>query len=216
MAQVLEIDQDYEIVVQYGQAFRNKFIFQDFNSNFPQHQLIKCNNHRANRSDIDAVIDSDETDIRFISGMGHGLYYAFTGQNGDVIWDAATDDFGYLNDMILHFLSCQTGAILGREMVKDGVAAFWGYSVNFVFYHQNTPPNQLDKDSTAEVYFRMDAIIDRGILRGKGAQEIYDSVQRYVAQVYPQLNNAQRAVLLDNFVHLVCPATVWGDPKATI
>jgi hypothetical protein len=103
-------------------------------------------------------------------------------------------------------------------MVRQGVRAFWGYTVNFSFYRQSTPPQDLTTDSIAELFLRMDSIIDRGILSQKNAQEIYDSVTTYVATVYPQLKSKplHQAVLLDNYVHLVCPVTVWGDASATL
>jgi hypothetical protein len=102
-------------------------------------------------------------------------------------------------------------------MVEDGARAFWGYTVNFSFFHRNPPPSALETDKTAEIFFRMDAIVDRGILAGKTATEIYDSLTSYFATVYSKLHDpAHKAVLLDNFVHLVCPVTVWGEGGALL
>ncbi len=214
MADVLQIDQDYDIVTRYGQAFRDKLVFANFASDFPTHRLHACKNADATRSKIDAKLTSNS--VKFVTGMGHGLYTTFTGQHGAVIWDDS-DNFSYMKDMIVHLLSCQTGALLGRKMVSDGVAAFWGYTVNFTFYHRNPVPHALDSDPTAEMYLRMDAIIDRGILKNMDSQSIYDAVTRYVAKALPKMKNAaQRSVLLDDYVHLVCPATTWGDAQATL
>jgi hypothetical protein len=100
-------------------------------------------------------------------------------------------------------------------MVSAGARAFWGYTTNFVFYHRDPVPDDLVADDLAAAFLTMDVIIDRGILVGKTAPEIYQSVTNYVANVLPQLKTtAQRAVFLDNFAHLVCPATTWGDPTA--
>ncbi len=213
MADVLGVDQNYDLVTQYGFAFRHKFIFQKFSTDFPSHTLYQSNNAKAVRSVIDGIITKNS--IRYITAMGHGMYAAFTGQNGAIVWDAA-EDLSYLKGTIVHLLSCQTGASLGRKMVADGVSAFWGYTVNFAFRHEGQPPTELSDDTTAAIYLRMDAIIDRGILAGKKSQPIYDSVQSYVARVIPQLTPADRATLLDNYVHLVCPSTTWGSPSVTL
>jgi hypothetical protein len=100
-------------------------------------------------------------------------------------------------------------------MVKHGVSAFWGYTVKFMFYHQNPPPAPLHQDKLAEAFLRMDIIVDLGILAGKSAGDIYDAVTAYVAQMLPKLSRTSRALLLDNYVHLVCPATTW-DSAATV
>jgi len=102
-------------------------------------------------------------------------------------------------------------------MVESGAVAFWGYTTNFVFFHRNPEPADLATDDLAEIFFRMDAIIDRGVLSGASSDEIHESITDYVAAVLPQLTDSMhRAQLLDNYVHLVCPSTTWGDPAARL
>ena len=215
MSDVLAIDANWDVVTRYGRAFREKFIFDNFNAEWPGHQLHELLGPQAILSNVTA--DLQQNNVKYLSGMGHGLYDAFTGFKNKQIWHS-DDDLSQLSGTIVHLLSCQTGAVLGRSMVKQGTLAFWGYTVNFVFYRKDPPPPNPATDSLAEVFLKMDSIVDRGILSHKNAVDIYDSVTAYVAAVLPQLKSKplQQAVLLDNYVHLVCPVTIWGDPNVTL
>lgn len=215
MPEVLAIDANWDTVTQYGRAFREHFIFNNFGTEWPAYKIHHIVGKDAIQPGVDTFIHSNE--INYLTGMGHGLYDIFTGYQNSPIWDA-DQDLTHLKGLIIHLLSCQTGALLGRSMVKQGILAFWGYTVNFGFYRKSTPPPKLTDDGSAEIFLKMDCIIDRGILSNKNANEIYDSITDYVAQVYPKLKNKPlyQALLLDNYVHLVCPATTWGDANATL
>jgi hypothetical protein len=65
----------------------------------------------------------------------------------------------------------------------------------------------------------MDALIDRGVIGGRSADEIYNAVTRHFWDVYAQLidrGDPMAAELLDDYVHLVCPVLSWGDPAAVL
>jgi hypothetical protein len=215
---VLGIDPAWDIVTRYGHEFRSQFVFINFSTDWPQHTLQRLIGEHAAQPYVDAHLTnhhSNNRPIRYITGMGHGVYNTFAGYENRPIW-SASQQLAQLRGTLVHLLSCQTGALLGRSMVQQGVEAFWGYTVNFSFYHTNPPPAHLEQDTIAERFLRMDCIIDRGILSGRTADQIYDSITRYCAEVYPQLPQHQRAVLLDNYLHLVCPATTWGSIGSTI
>jgi hypothetical protein len=215
MSDVLIIDADWDLATRYGRAFREKFLFNDFHTEWPSYTIHHLVGPDAVQFKVNAFID--ENNVKYLSGMGHGTYDSFTGFQNESIWHS-DDDLSRLAGTIVHLLSCQTGAVLGKTMIKDGALAFWGYTVNFSFYRTMPPPSDLANDSVAEIYLKMDSIIDRGILGRKDANAIYDSVTAYVATVLPQLKSKQfdQAVLLDNYVHLVCPATVWGSATAIL
>jgi hypothetical protein len=215
MSDVLIVDAAWDRVTHYGRAFREKFVLRDFKKEWPAYSIHELVGPDAIRSKVNAFVNQNR--VRYISGMGHGLYDSFTGFHNQPIWNS-NDSLSHLAGTIVHLLSCQTGAVLGRSMIKDGVVAFWGYTVNFAFYRNRTSPTDLTTDSLAEIYFKMDCIIDRGILSQKPADAIYDSVTAYVAAVLPQLKSKklEQALLLDNYVHLVCPATIWGQVNATL
>lgn len=218
MAEVVAIEQSTDAVTRYIQTYRNQFVYshQTFVGTSPQHTLIKCFDTKATPTNIHQAVQG--ANVRFITGTGHGRYDLFTGQDGIIVWDALTVSGHHVRGKIMHLLSCQTGAILGLNCVQKGALAFWGYSVNFSVPLSPRSSVQNPNDVT-NLFLRMDAIIDRGILDGRNAQDIYESVLRYFSTIYPQLlarRSPWAALFLDNFVHLVCPALTWGDPKATL
>jgi len=216
MGTVLRVDHGSDLINQYAQTFREKFVFRDFYRNFPNHRIISVLNGSATKYNINVALNIHRVD--FISASGHGDYDAFTGHDGKPIWHA-TEPMGPFKNKIVHLLACDAGAMLGRSIVEGGGLAFWGYTVNFTFRHFRNPPS-LDGDTLAEVFLKMDAIIDRGVLVGKNSREIFSSVSNYVAYMLQQSTSftdpIDRGLLLSNFVHLACPSMWWGDKAAVI
>jgi len=214
---VVAIEQSTDELTTYIQAYRNRFVYSHptFMGSSPKHVLVRCFDGNATPSTIYQAVQ--QAQVRFITGTGHGSYDLFTGQSGVVVWDALKVSDRHVRGKIMHLLSCQTGAILGLNCVQKGALAFWGYSVDFsvpILRHSSVEDNNV-----TNAFLRMDAIIDRGILDGREAQDIYDSVVRHFSNVYTQLaaqGSPWTGLFLDNFVHLVCPALTWGDPKATL
>jgi hypothetical protein len=213
MISVLCIDADWDVVTKYGRAFRDKFVFTNSDKDFLDLDIKHLRGSNAIQPGVDKYLKTNP--IQYISGMGHGLYDTFTGFHDKPIW-SASQDLSLLKGVIVHLLSCQTGASLGREMVAQGALAFWGYTVSFSFFRQDPPPSDMDTDNVAAPFLKMDCLIDRGILGRKTASQIYNAIEEYVADLYPQLEFHQQAILLDNYLHLVCPVTVWGDPNAML
>jgi len=208
----MRVDHDGDLTNQYVQAFRNKHVFDNFGSQYPQHLIEVAVNADAVSQSVNAMLQQNSID--YVSAAGHGTYDTFIGRDGSPIWDYS-QNLGLFSGKIVHLLACQTGALLGREIIQQGAKAFWGYTVNFVFKH-SAQPTSLDKDNVAEVFIKMDIIIDRGVLAGKNAADIYDSIERYMAKVLLSLPALDRGLLLSNFVHLACPAIDWGDRAAVL
>ena len=209
MPDILFVDADFDEVTRYCCIFRTAFVI----SQVPAHYRDHLYQHDATQPNVDHHIASNN--YKYLSGAGHGLYRMFRGHNNCEIWKAS-DDLSHLKGLIVHLLSCQTGASLGRSMVKQGVRAFWGYEEDFVFVKLKQPPIDLLQDQSAGFVLRMDCLIDEGILTGKDANEIYDMVDDYVANLISQAKPHVRSALVSNYQNLVCPITTWGDPKATI
>ena len=212
MGGVLRIDHSVDIVNRYAQIFRVKLLFQDFQNTYAQHITYETINADANQNQVDNTLTNNM--VQYISGSGHDKYEMFLGSDGNPIWHEG-QDFDLLKGKVIHLLSCQTGAVLGRAMVVHGATAFWGYNVSFAFVHQ-APPTTLENDKLAEAFLRMDIIIDRGILAGKNGEEIYRSITQYVANIAPRLRAIHRGLLLSNYIHLACPVITWGDRAAAI
>jgi hypothetical protein len=213
MAGILRIDHNDDMVNSYAQAFRQKLIFDDFASNYPHHGLFVASNDHATKNYVDTLLNANS--ISYITGSGHGQYEAFFGKDGIPIWHSE-QSLDSLKGKIIHLLSCDTGAVLGRAIIETGGNAFWGYTVNFEIVHEEAPPFLFD-DKAAAIFFQFDAIIDRGILAGRSSDDIYASLEKYMGTVLPQLSKAPliQSLLIANFVHLACPVINWGDRAAT-
>src|SRR6185436_17044765 len=96
---------------------------------------------------------------------GHGFFDRFKGFNNEIIWETGAN-VPSLKGAIVHLLSCEAGARLGRQIVANGAAAYWGYTENFTFFKKRPSPADLKTDTSAEWFLKMDCLIDVGILTG--------------------------------------------------
>lgn len=213
MAEILFLDANWDEITKYCCAFRTAIVVTPLGEH-NTHAYTHLTGPQMVQPDVDSIVKSHN--YSFISGAGHGLYSIFKGHDGREIW-RANGDLSHLRGRIVHLLSCQTGASLGRAMITQGAKAFWGYTERFLFLHKKNPPADRETDSIAEDALRMDCLIDTEILDGRPAHVVYETVTNYVAELCERgLPKYRRDVVLSNYRHLVCPMTVWGDPSATI
>lgn len=218
---VIGIEQNYDIVLQYCQAFREEYVYshRKFLGNPSAHTLIRCFDIDARPRSITSAILMPE--VRFITGSGHGSYNKFTGQHGVTIWNTSSRLPRHVDGKIIHLLSCRVGGLLGLHLVQRGAAAFWGYTIDFKFYHQQPSAIPMHSDIYAKPFFQLDAVIDIGILNGYDSTKILDHMEAEFLKAYRLLiadprGSASASALLDNFIHLVSPGRIWGDPAATL
>ena len=76
-------------------------------------------------------LSAPQSDI--IIGVGHGDVDVFTGQNEAVILKAGQYSPREVRGKVIKLLSCQTGVILGPNLVANGCAAFMGYTDDYVW-----------------------------------------------------------------------------------
>jgi len=68
-----------------------------------------------------------------IIGAGHGDVDTFTGQNEAILLEVGNYDPREVKGKVIKLLSCQTGVELGPDLVKNGCAAFMGYTDDYVW-----------------------------------------------------------------------------------
>ena len=215
MAYVLRIDHRADIGNQYAQAFRSKLVFANFSTNFPSHTVLDSVDRNAERNSIETILR--RYNVSLITASGHGEYGRVLGMNGRAIWEASPLSPINLNELsgkLVHLLCCDSGTYLAHMMVFAGVEGFWGYAGIFAFSRSLFA--HPDQDSDAEKFFEMDAIIDRGILSGKAARDIYADVSRYVLNTAPTLSNLDRGLFLGNFMLITCPVLTYGNSAAIL
>jgi hypothetical protein len=218
---VVGIDSGYDDHTMYAQAFRNSIVYSlpifDPNHSGYTYDLIRCLDQNATAVDVARALK--DPDVVFITGSGHGTFELFKGDNGTVIWDRKTLQSAQVRDRIVHLLACEAGGVLGSECIIQGAAAFWGYSDKFRYVPDPTQPTPVAADTRAAPFFKLDALIDEGILYGKTADTIYTDVQSAFWGMWAQLQNTRPHAsdagdLMNNFVHLVGP--IWGNTTATL
>lgn len=213
MPDIVLIDANWDVVTQYLYAFRRQLItpyLKRFNSSV--HWLV---GDQVVQPKVDDFISAHN--VAFLSGAGHGEFERFRGYENCLIWETGIN-VPHLPGAIVHLLSCEAGARLGREIVANGAAAYWGYTESFRFIKKSPSPADLETDTSAAWFLEMDCLIDVGILRGLKADEIYKSVSDYVSRANSSFGpfDLKRATLDHNYRHLVCPATYWGERSITL
>jgi hypothetical protein len=212
VALVLRIDHDGDSINEFIQELRDGCVFSRIPFDYRPHSVKLAINTSAKRQDVESILRSEK--IEFVSGAAHGQYDAFLGHDECPIFYAG-QDLSFLKGAIVHLLSCRSGAVLGRMIVAHGARAFWGYTTDFAYVGVEGAKYE-ENELIAELFLRMDFVIDRGILAGRSAGVIYQEVARYVIGALPSLSRFERMLMIDNFMHLVCPITTWGDDAAIL
>lgn len=109
-----------------------------------------------------------------IIGCGHGSEDAFTGQNEAVILEVGKYNPREVQGKVIKLLSCQTGMVLGPDLIKNGAEAFLGHVDDYVWVMDSdlasTPWS--DKMAATSLLPVIDGI--NALLNGKTAKEALD------------------------------------------
>jgi hypothetical protein len=171
--------------------------------------IERCQGKLARR--IYVASAARQPNVEYLTGVGHGSYDTFTGDYNNPIFTVGNYSPEECKDKIIHFLSCQTAAILGVDFVKHDCRAFFGYDIDFVFITKN-----------ADVFFECDSEIDRALAEGLTAEEVYDRVYTlYTNRAEESFEqgdlNTFKFLEVDRD-HLCAPSVDkrWGKPEAKL
>lgn len=106
----------------------------------------------------------------FISGIGHGSADRYTGDAGNAILKVGVYDAAEVSGKAIHFLSCQTAASLGPDIVGRGARCYAGYDENFTFVWDD-PSSPVDE---VLLFKKSDSTFDIAMANGCTAQLAYD------------------------------------------
>jgi hypothetical protein len=146
----------------------------------------------------------------YISGVGHGSYTYYKGNNDNHILEVGLYDAAEVNSKAIHLLSCQTARDLGPNTIANGAHCYAGYNENFrlVWDDGSTPAvNEF------ELFARSDSTFDIMMANGATAQAAFDATF--------QAFNAARALVPNT---LAASLLTWdrdhlqlhGNPDTTI
>lgn len=139
-----------------------------------------------------------------IIGMGHGDEDTFTGQNEAVILDAGKYDPREVSGKVVRLLSCQTGNLLGPDIIANGAACFIGHKDDYVWIVDADMASQpwsdpLAAKSLMPVINALNALLD-----GKTCGEAYQiELLGYEQNALVEEDELQKACLEFNYDNLV-------------
>jgi len=109
-----------------------------------------------------------------IIGVGHGSETIFSGHNEAVILEVGKYNSREVEGKVVKLLSCQTGALLGPDLVKNGAEAFLGYVDDYVWVMDSDLATRPWADTMAAA--SLIPVVDglNALLDGKTAKEAFD------------------------------------------
>jgi len=206
-ALVIAIDADFEPITKSACDYRQKNVYPYLESKGFTVQHLQGSMARRNYV-APAVRQSN---VQYISGLGHGSDGSFTGDFYDPIFSIGNYSPEESTGKIVHFLSCETARSLGPDFTLHGCRAYFGYDENFSF-----------QPDTADLFFDCDAEIDRAIADGLEAAAVIERVRavfdKHIAELRAQGSNYKAATLEFDRDHLRSPVDgkQWGDVSAKL
>lgn len=163
----------------------------------------------------DALIDAlNNPSVVYVTGVGHGAADAFPGPPSDPALSTTTYDPPLVSGKIIHLVSCNTAALLGKALAAPGgggAVAFFGYNGLFS-WPENVSSEVLD------IFFGCDAQIDFALAGGKTAGEAYHMAIRAYQSAHEKLladypgAGAQLAAMLAANLSYLCGPQVGAGP----
>jgi len=206
-AEILAIDANFEPITLSAYKYRVKNVYPYLESKGFKVQHKKGS--MARRSYVAPL--ARQPNVRYITGLGHGSYESFTGDQYDPIFTVGDYSSEEPAGKIVHLLSCETARTLGPDFTKHGCLAYFGYDENFSF-----------QPDIADLFFDCDAEIDRAVADGLSAADVMTRVRavfdKHIGELRAQGSNYKAATLEFDRDHLrsAVDGADWGDATATI
>lgn len=152
------------------------------------------------------------TDVTYLSGSGHGLDDEFQGSDNLPALKVGQYKKVEVTGRVVHLLSCRTALLLGRDLVKNGCIAFFGYDMPFSFYYE-----------FIDQFMSPNKLIDEMISQGHTAQSVHEAVVVEYERIINSLKTSGASVVViadmeTNLNHFCSPSkdAKWGNPMARI
>lgn len=207
---IIAIDSNWEPVTEAGYKYRQANVYPVFRNQ--GYEIVKAQGVNANRDYVKSRLMTIKN-LRYITGVGHGNYELYTGQDPHIIFKVGEEGYDKkeVDNRVVHLLSCRTARYLGPDFVKNGCLAFFGYDENFAFSW-----------GYEEIFFRCDSEIDFSFAKGFNAKQVYDKTRIIYTDAIDALNDEGNyyvaAILQDDLDILRCPSIdiKYGKENVTI
>lgn len=156
-------------------------------------------------------LSAPQSDI--IIGMGHGEADAFTGQNEAVILEVNRYDPKEVKGKVIKLLSCQTGVILGPDLIRNGAASFQGYTDDYVWVMDADLASRPWSDQMAASCLMPVVKSISALLDGKTTKEAFDvETEEYRRNAKIEEDEFMRSLIEFNMGNAIC----LGDANARV
>lgn len=205
---IIAIDSNFDTATKMGFEYRNKRVYPW--SVLCGYWILRAQGNNANRNYVVSLLNSNQK-VFYITGVGHGGYSIYTGQNQTEVFRVGNYNSSEVKDKVIHLLSCQTARDLGPDFVRNGCKAFFGYIENFAFTLE-----------FSSIFFACDSTIDYHFALGRSAEQVYIiTIGVYNAGINYLNDNGHfyvASLLYDDLNYLRCPSSdvKWGDKNANI
>src|SRR3989338_7911997 len=91
--------------------------------------VLDLNRERANRKEVEGVLDKISPDVVIFNG--HGGEDMVAGHKNEPLIIAGENE-GLLRSKLVYAISCRSAKVLGPESIKAGAVAYTGYDDDFM------------------------------------------------------------------------------------
>ena len=192
---VLAIDSNHDEITQIVHDYREQYVYPYLESS--GFSLVRCQGPSAFRENV--ASEACQEGITYITGSAHGSDTTCFEYDWCTIFEVGDYQPEEVEGKVVHLLSCQTAAELGRDFVKNGCLAYFGYKGPFAF-----------DPYFPDIFLECDAEIDKAFADGLTAAEVHDRVVAFYEQRISELNVAGEietaSTLKENLYNLCTPA----------
>ena len=194
----------YELVTHYLYFWSQIIIDEAKQRNI---SVIDLDKEKATKNKVESYLKKQQPTIVIFNG--HGNDTCVTGQDEESLIESGKNSH-LLKDKIVYMRSCDSGKILGPQVIKEGAKAFIGYKELFRFWTDNNFIQKPLKDTFAQPFFETSNQVALSLIKGKTAEESHeDSLMNYERTISKLLtsnseNSFEVADLFWNMHNQIC------------
>ncbi|OGF64637.1 hypothetical protein A2661_02600 [Candidatus Giovannonibacteria bacterium RIFCSPHIGHO2_01_FULL_45_24] len=170
-------------------------------------RVIDLGRDKASRKKLHSYLDKQPIDIVILNG--HGNQEAVAGQDNKIILSAGNGT-NLLNGKVIFVRACDAGAVLGKEIMKNGARGFIGYLQPFMFLIDKDSLNKPLEDKLAAPILGCSNQVGLSLIKGRSVVEAQkDSWDKYTETIdkyssSEAINSFLLPILLWNMTNQVC------------
>jgi hypothetical protein len=165
---------DHDIVTNYLSSWSKELIELAENNNF---KVFDLKSDEANKQNFESYMRKQNVDLVLLNG--HGNENVVTGFKNEPIVEANINE-DILKDCVVHALSCESSAVLGKKAVESGAKAYFGYKYPFTFVTEKNNECRPSQDKFANLFKNPALEVPKCLISGKEIRESYEKgIEKY-------------------------------------